>query len=307
MRVAKTASTVEFCASPDFALRDTYARGYQLHIGSWDRRTSRGLGRFHNDQDSIGHTRLYPHSVAFRFRVGGKVAVAPGQNRCVPGSWNTWSNSYKGDVWFTGAAAPQTLTLPAGTKAFYFYVEPNNLTNFKCSAISEAVSTGDITVTGDGGARYIGFYGDNGATLTSITVTCDDAGGFATGEYGIAIDPACKSTADLRSGGSTDTVRVTNQGNAEMPYTVQFVNAQGTVQGKPVAKSLTPNQSASNSVGSLMQQAGIKTFNPANLLQIVTGPIDGMTESLLQSVYTPTNGTPPVMMVYTCESVTPPK
>jgi hypothetical protein len=124
---------------------------------------------------------------------------------------------------------------------------------------------------------------------------------------GILSDYACRTTADLRSGGSTDTVRITNQGTTDLPYTVQFVNALGTVQGKPVAKSLSSNQSASNSVGSLMLQAGIKTFNPANLLQIVTGPIDGMTESLLQSVYTPTNGAPPVMMVYTCEEATQPK
>jgi hypothetical protein len=41
-------------------------------------------------------------------------------------------------------------------------------------------------VNGNGGARYFGFYGVGGATVSSITVTTNDPLGFAVGEFGIA-------------------------------------------------------------------------------------------------------------------------
>src|SRR5262245_52986426 len=40
------------------------------------------------------------------------------------GGWTSWSNGYAGDVYFAGGTT-LTLTLPAGTGAFYFFAEPN--------------------------------------------------------------------------------------------------------------------------------------------------------------------------------------
>lgn len=111
----------------------------------------------------------------------------------------------------------------------------------------------------------------------------------------------CAATADLRSGGSADTLRITNPGAAYVTYGVQFVNPHGTISGNQIVKSMMLNQSVSSTIGSLLQQAGIRSFNPALLLQIWTVPKTGATESPLQSVLTPSNGTPPVIMVYTCE------
>jgi hypothetical protein len=110
--------------------------------------------------------------------------------------WATWSHGYTGDVYdtcFTGAgcaaADPSTVTinLPAGTQAFYFYAEPNNLSPFTITAMAQdGTTSGPVTVDGNGGARYFGFYGVGGATLASITITADDPLGFAVGEFGIS-------------------------------------------------------------------------------------------------------------------------
>lgn len=120
---------------------------------------------------------------------GGGITVVPwvGQ-RCIGAGWSTWSHGYRGDVYFTGAGVlAQTITLPAGTKAFYFYVEPNAFGTFGCQAVSGSTSTGVFQVQGDSGAKYVGFFATGGDTLQSIRVSCDSAAnGFATGEYGWA-------------------------------------------------------------------------------------------------------------------------
>ncbi len=104
--------------------------------------------------------------------------------------WATWSHGYAGDVYGTEAStdvSSVTITLPAGTPAFYLYAEPNSFADLTITATSaDGTTSGPVTVNGNAGAKYFGFYGVGGATLTSITVTSDDANGFAVGEFGIA-------------------------------------------------------------------------------------------------------------------------
>jgi hypothetical protein len=116
----------------------------------------------------------------------GTIGFSPSlSHRQVPGSWATWSHGYTSDVYFTGG--PQiTITLPAGTKAFYFYAEPEQFAVFSVQATAQdGTTSGPIPVQGEGGAQYFGFYGTGAATLASITVTTADPSGFAVGEFGI--------------------------------------------------------------------------------------------------------------------------
>ena len=101
-------------------------------------------------------------------------------------SWSTWSNGYTSDVYGT-TGSTITISLPAGTKAFYFYAEPQQFQPFSVEAVtSDGTDSQPITVQGQGGAQYFGFYATGATDLSSLTVTCADPNGFAVGEFGIA-------------------------------------------------------------------------------------------------------------------------
>jgi len=111
-----------------------------------------------------------------------------------PGCWATWSHGYNGDVYDTASAADTSqakITLPSGTNAFYFYAEPNQLSPFTIQATAQngTTTSGPVSVNGNGGAQYFGFYGTGGMTLAFITVTTSDPFGFAVGEFGIQVAP----------------------------------------------------------------------------------------------------------------------
>jgi hypothetical protein len=121
----------------------------------------------------------------------GAISFDQAVNHDIAGQcWATWSHGYAGDVYGTEAStdvSSVTITLPAGTPAFYLYSEPNSFADLTITATSaDGTTSGPVTVNGNAGAKYFGFYGVGGATLTSITVTSDDANGFAVGEFGIA-------------------------------------------------------------------------------------------------------------------------
>ena len=107
------------------------------------------------------------------------------------GYWRTWSNGYRGDVYF--APPPSTtITLPANTTAFYFYVEPNDPGKFTVTATASGTGSGPVKVLGAGGATFFGFVAKGGAHLSTIKVSSSDRfrnkkhpGGFALGEFGI--------------------------------------------------------------------------------------------------------------------------
>ncbi len=127
--------------------------------------------------------------------LGGDVVLnIPMLHNEVPETWSTWSNSYKGDVYWTGQDNYfAALTMPSNTCAFYFYGQPNNINvhTISASAYDGVSERCKITqeVQGNAGACYYGFYGTEGSVITSIMVNCstDD---FAIGEFGIAILPA---------------------------------------------------------------------------------------------------------------------
>jgi hypothetical protein len=117
----------------------------------------------------------------------GAIAFAPSLAHVRIGTgWATWSHGYLGDVYST-PGTQITITLPAGTKAFYLYAEPDRFATLSIEATAQdGTTSGPIPVQGSAGAQYFGFYGTGGATLASITVTSTDPTGFAVGEFGIA-------------------------------------------------------------------------------------------------------------------------
>jgi hypothetical protein len=131
----------------------------------------------------------------------GAVTGAPtdGQPRCVGTGWATWSHGYTGDVWYTGGATTQVITLPAGVGAAYVYVEPNPFAVVNCSMTatgsSGSQSTGTFPADGSGGAVGWGFV-EGAGTLSSIAVSCDTD--FATGTWGVGgrSGPVCDFDKD---------------------------------------------------------------------------------------------------------------
>jgi subtilisin family serine protease len=120
----------------------------------------------------------------------GTILVNPDlEHLQVPTSWATWSHGFTGDVYFTGQVADPKieLTMPAGTKAFAFYAEPNTFASFTVEAIaSDGTSSEPVDIQGNSGASYFGFYGIGGQTISSINVTASDPAGFAVGEFQIS-------------------------------------------------------------------------------------------------------------------------
>jgi hypothetical protein len=117
---------------------------------------------------------------------GGTVGFSPSlYHLTVGGGWSTWSNGYTGDVYATLGQGDATLSMPTGTTAFYLYAEPDVFGLSDITATAQDGTTATVSVEGNGGAQYFGFYGTGGDTISSITVS--GAGGdFAVGEFGIA-------------------------------------------------------------------------------------------------------------------------
>ena len=137
---------------------------------------------------------------------GGPLGVAPSDtfSRCIGAGWGTWSHGYVGDVYYTGGAPSQTLTLPPGTVAFYFYVEPNPFAIHDFEVFADGVSSGLFTADGSSGATYVGAYDDAGGSISSITVRSISGVDFATGEYGISFkQQQCPCRVDVSGAYST--------------------------------------------------------------------------------------------------------
>jgi len=116
---------------------------------------------------------------------GTSIGISPVSSKGTVGvTWGTWSHGYTGAMYYSNGSTQATLTLPANTAAFYFYVNPNP---FAFHAVTATTSTGEtseaIQVSGNGGANGFAFYSTAGETITSITVT--STADFAVGEFGI--------------------------------------------------------------------------------------------------------------------------
>jgi hypothetical protein len=122
-------------------------------------------------------------------------------HRKVGSTWLTWSHGYSGDVYADRRGTQVVMTLPENTKAFYFYVEPNDFATYNVTATaSDGTTSGPIPVEGFSGAKYFGFYTTDGSSLSTIQVDVDiGAIGYAVGEFGIAYGPT--TTDDCKNGG----------------------------------------------------------------------------------------------------------
>jgi hypothetical protein len=118
-------------------------------------------------------------------------------------TWGSWSNGYTSDVYYMGETPPElTITLPAGTGAFYMYVEPDEGGPFTFTATAhdgiaaDETSSPPISIAGSAGAKYLGFWASGSASVESITLTNPaGADGFAIGELAIESPPRASTTA----------------------------------------------------------------------------------------------------------------
>jgi len=167
-----TTGEIVFDSSPGTAAPPTTLGGYTMTPFGADSQALGNVSGVTGPLGTIGFTPALSHDT-------------------VPsGGWSTWSHGYTGDVYDTaGTADPTqaTIMLPAGTKAFYLYAEPNVFDNFTVQATAQdGTTSGPVTVQGNSGAQYFGFYGTGDATIASITITSNDTSGFAVGEFGIS-------------------------------------------------------------------------------------------------------------------------
>ncbi|MBE9009886.1 PEP-CTERM sorting domain-containing protein [Pseudanabaenaceae cyanobacterium LEGE 13415] len=103
--------------------------------------------------------------------------------RTIGNGWQTWSNGYTGEVYFTKGASAIDITLP-NLSAFDFYAQPDVFGSFTISAIAQSGEASDVlsqVVNGNAGAQYFGFYSDDPLDpIRSIRITADPgAEGFA--------------------------------------------------------------------------------------------------------------------------------
>jgi hypothetical protein len=134
---------------------------------------------------------------------GATISVSPAANKRTIGSgWATWSHGYTGVVYYNNGGTTATLTLPAGTKAFYVYVEPNNFNLYNISAATDSgANSGAIPVNGSSGATGFAFHTTAGESIATITITADaGAAGFAFGEFGISTGPATTCASEGYTG-----------------------------------------------------------------------------------------------------------
>jgi len=123
--------------------------------------------------------------------LGGNVGFSiPLDHRTIGAGWATWSHGYTGDVYFSAQSPTVTLTMPAGTGAFYLYAEPNIFAQFTITATAQDGTVVSQLVDGNAGAAGYGFYGTGGSQISSIQIDIRSEGGFAVGEFGIAAIPA---------------------------------------------------------------------------------------------------------------------
>jgi hypothetical protein len=105
--------------------------------------------------------------------------------------WIAWSHGYTGNVWstvFSTNALSVTLTLPTGTKALYFFAQPEALSDQPITVTYSGATGSPLTLSidGNGGAKGFGLYSDAGEDLTQFTISSVSASvGFAVGEFGI--------------------------------------------------------------------------------------------------------------------------
>jgi hypothetical protein len=129
----------------------------------------------------------------------------PMSHRKVGSGWGSWSHGYTGDVYYSNGAASVTMTMPALTGLFNFYMEPNFF-GLHDVTVTATGSQGDVEtltkpVEGFAGANGYGVYATGGRTVTSVKVTMLDGTDFAVGEFSGQIVPEPGTLSLLALGG----------------------------------------------------------------------------------------------------------
>jgi hypothetical protein len=110
---------------------------------------------------------------------------------------------YHSDLLPAAQQSQVVMTLPAGTRAFSFYVEPEDVFNtVNFTATSGGTSSGTVGVMGDQGARCFGFFCSSGNDFITTVTVAAASGSFAVGELGAAGEQivgtaACSIPVDL--------------------------------------------------------------------------------------------------------------
>jgi hypothetical protein len=123
---------------------------------------------------------------------GNNIDFAPALTKVTIGDgWATWSNGYTSSVYTCLDCTTATITLPAQTRAFYLYAEPEEFATFNITVTTDSGATLTEPVAGQAGAVGFGISGDAGESLMTVTVAIPaGADGFAIGEFGINVGPA---------------------------------------------------------------------------------------------------------------------
>jgi hypothetical protein len=125
-------------------------------------------------------------------------------HRRIGSGWMSWSHGYTGDVYYTNGATSVTLTMPAGTSALYFYVEPDPFEEHTFQVtINDSYVCDEFTAHGSAGAAYIGVCGN---PVETITLTCTSGVAFAIGEFGIKCEDVPGACCDEATGVCEDDV-----------------------------------------------------------------------------------------------------
>ena len=126
--------------------------------------------------------------------MGGTLGISAAASKFTVGNgWGTsetWGHGYLGPVFYS-TSNPVTLTLPAGTKAFYFYTQSSWVGTWNITATTDSgTSSGPISVSSGfsapTGANGFGFYSTAGESIISISVTSSTSPGLGFAEFGIS-------------------------------------------------------------------------------------------------------------------------
>ena len=160
--------------------------------------------------------------------VAGTLGVSAAATKYTVGStWGsavTWGHGYLGPVFYS-ASNPVILTLPANTKAFYFYTQSAYIGTWNITAATDSGATsGPISVStgfsAPTSANGFGFYSTAGENITSITITSSAPPGLGLGEFGISTGP----TTTCASEGYTGTKLEWCKNICERGYTGSTLN-----------------------------------------------------------------------------------
>ncbi|GAP95173.1 PTPA-CTERM sorting domain-containing protein [Leptolyngbya sp. NIES-2104] len=101
--------------------------------------------------------------------------------------WESWSNGYQGEVYYSGKdVLTLDIKLP-NLNAFDFYIQPDFQEISTISVIAQSGTLSEVlsqdVVNGLGGAKYFGFYSDDPLdSIQSIRIEGPKSGGFAIGQ-----------------------------------------------------------------------------------------------------------------------------